>query len=79
MLVGTFEIPRSIQRGSYGVDGVELLDFIRAHADAEVVFVIVRDSLPETGGLGRGLVHAFANDTHPEAAGPMLEFSKVKR
>ena len=79
VLVGTFEIPRSIQRGSYGVDGVELLDFIRAHADAEVVFVIVRDSLPETGGLGRGLVHAFANDTHPEAAGPMLEFSKVKR
>ena len=26
-------------------------------------------------GVGRSLVHAFASPTHPEATGPVLEFS----
>ncbi len=70
-LLGSFEIPRSQKRGTYGVDTPELLQFLKAHAPGKVSFLLVRD----TRELERsGLVHTFASDSHPESSGPVLEF-----
>lgn len=74
VLLGTFDIPRSQQTGSYGIENDKLREFLRADPDKKVTFVIVR----ETGlidGEGKGLTHAFASDHHPEASGPLLEFT----
>ena len=70
--LGTFEIPRSQERGTFTLETPELLDFVKTHPNSEVTFLIKR----ETGELkGSGLVHAFASDSHPEASGPTLELS----
>lgn len=77
VLLGTFDIPRSQQTGSVGIENGKLLEFLRADPDKKVTFVIVR----ETGlieGEGKGLAHAFATDRNPEASGPLLEFSMTE-
>ncbi|MFG0254504.1 MAG: FecR domain-containing protein [Rhodopirellula sp. JB053] len=77
VLLGRFEIPRSQQTGTFGIQTQELLDFLRSDFDQQVTFVVVR----ETGlieGSDRGLVHAFASDSHPERSGPLLEFSPIQ-
>jgi hypothetical protein len=71
-LVGTFDIPRSRQRGSFRVETPEVLDSLKATSLDKVVFLALRQT-PELQ-LG-GLVHAFASSTHPEASGPSLELS----
>ena len=74
VLLGTFDIPRSQQSGSVGMETDKLLEFLKSDPDKKVTFVIVR----ETGfieGEGKGLAHAFATDRNPEASGPLLEFS----
>ena len=74
VLLGTFDIPRSQQTGSFGINSDKLLEFLKADPDKQVTFVVVR----ETGlidGEGKGLFHAFASDHHPEASGPLLEFT----
>lgn len=74
VLLGRFDIPRSQQTGSFGIENEALLNFLQADPDKRVTFVVIR----ETGlidGEGKGLVHAFASDRHPEASGPLLEFS----
>lgn len=69
-LLGAFEIPRSQKRGTFGIDTPELVAFIKANAANEVSLLLIR----ETAELERGgLVHTFANDSHPEASGPILE------
>lgn len=74
-LLGTFDIPRSQQRGSFGITNGKLLDFLKAKASRSqpVTLILVRET-GQIDGEGPGLVHAFANDSHPEASGPMLEF-----
>ena len=69
-LIGTFEIPRSRQRGSFCVESSELLEALRAASSDKVTFLAVRQT-PELRPTG--LVHAFASSTHPEASGPSLE------
>ncbi len=71
-LVGTFEIPRSRQRGSFRVETPELLDALKTANSDKVTFLAVRQT-PELQPVG--LVHAFASSTHPEASGPSLELS----
>lgn len=74
VLLGTFDIPRSQQTGSFGIENDKLLEYLKADPDKTVTFVIVRvTGLIE--GEGIGLTHAFANDRHPEASGPLLEFA----
>jgi hypothetical protein len=74
ILLGRFEIPRSQQTGTFGIQSDALLQFLRSDSDGQVTFVLVRESgLVE--GTDRGLVHAFANDSHPEVSGPLLEFT----
>jgi hypothetical protein len=74
ILLGKFDVPRSQQTGTFGIQSVALLEFLRSDADGRVTFVLIRESgLIE--GTDRGLVHAFANDAHPEVSGPLLEFT----
>ena len=74
VLLGTFDIPRSQQSGSVGIETTELLEFLKADADKKVSFVIVRET-GLIGGEGKALTHAFATDRNPEASGPLLELT----
>lgn len=73
-LLGTFEVPRSAQRGTFGIRNDELLNFLRANNDRPVTLILVRETT-QIEGVGPGLTHLFASDSHPEAVGPMLEFT----
>lgn len=69
-LLGAFEIPRSQKRGTFGIDTPEFVAFLKANPANKVSLLLIR----ETAELERGgLVHSFANDSHPEASGPILE------
>ncbi|QGJ68782.1 Iron dicitrate transport regulator FecR [Planctomycetales bacterium 10988] len=71
-LLGTFEVPRSRQRGSYCIESKELLNFLRSDSTGSATFLVIRQTQErETTGL----VHAFASSFHPEASGPILELS----
>ena len=74
ILLGTFDVPRSQQRGSFGIGNEQLLEFLNANPSSEVTFIIVRETT-QIEGEGPGLTHAFAGDSHPEAVGPTLELS----
>jgi len=74
VLLGRFEVPRSVMTGTFGIDSAELFDFLKTHDDDTVTLLLVRET---TELEGRGLVHAFASDTHPEASGPLLELSPI--
>ncbi len=78
VLLGTFEIPRSRQRGSFGMENDELLDFLKANRDAPVTLILVRETT-QMAGAGSGMTHMFASDSHPESVGPMLEFSLMEQ
>ena len=60
--LGTFEIARSQQQGTYGIANEELLNFLRQHQEDEVTFVVVRESTPVRHGDVP--CHAFAGQTH---------------
>tara|TARA_R110002096_G_scaffold4501_19_gene21176 strand:- start:10159 stop:11505 length:1347 start_codon:yes stop_codon:yes gene_type:complete len=72
-LLGTFEVLRSRQRGSYGIGNADLLQFLKSRQGARATFVIDRLTTQIPGDVP-GRVHAFASDSHPEASGPILEF-----
>ncbi len=74
VLLGRFEVPRSVMTGTFGIASTELLDFLKTSTGNAVTLLLVRET-PELEG--RGLVHAFASDTHPEASGPLLELSPI--
>ena len=74
VLLGTFEIPRSRRRGSFGIQNDELLDFLKANDGGPVTLILVLEST-QIAGEGPGRAHTFASDSHPEAVGPKLEFS----
>ena len=70
--LGTFDVPRSAQRGVFGIESEPLLEFLRSNEKGSVVFLITRLTEERQGS---GLVHAFASDSHPEASGPILELT----
>ncbi len=74
VLLGTFEIPRSQKRGSFGIQNDKLLDFLKANRDGSITLILVRETT-QIEGTGPSLTHMFASDSHPEAVGPMLEFT----
>jgi ferric-dicitrate binding protein FerR (iron transport regulator) len=74
ILLGTFDIPRSQQTGTVGIETAALLALLRAAPAGIVRLTLVRETA-FIEGEGQGLVHAFASDQHPEAAGPVLEFT----
>jgi ferric-dicitrate binding protein FerR (iron transport regulator) len=72
MKLGTFEIPRSRQRGVIWFKSPAILDFVKADTNGSVTLILTRETL-ETHR--HGLVHAFASDSHPEGNGPVLELT----
>ena len=74
VLLGTFEIPRSVLRGSFGVENEKLLNFLRTHKTVPITLILVRET-GQIKGEGPGLTHSFASYSHPEASGPILEFA----
>ncbi|MEM0968828.1 MAG: FecR domain-containing protein [Verrucomicrobiota bacterium] len=70
ILVAQFDVPRSKRTGSYHLSTPELLTYLKTSAGDRPTFLLLRET-PETET--RGLVHAFASDSHPEASGPQLE------
>ena len=76
VLLGDFEIPRSRTTGSYVVDDARLLEYLRERSRATVTLILVRETAALIGSGGiPGPAHSFAKDSHPEAAGPSLEFT----
>ncbi|MEM8911561.1 MAG: iron dicitrate transport regulator FecR [Planctomycetota bacterium] len=73
VLLGTFEVPRSQNRGSFLMADQELLHFLRSHAAHPVTLVLARQTT-QIEGIGPGLTHMFAGDAHPQSVGPALEF-----
>ena len=69
ILLGSFDVPRSHQQGSFGIWNEALLAHLKADSNGQVSFLLVRETPEEEGG---GLVHAFASGSHPEASGPAL-------
>lgn len=74
MKLGALEIPRSEQRGSRILENDTLLEFLKAHKEGTVTFIIEREVSPIDGSVP-SLVHAFASDLHPEVSGPALEIT----
>lgn len=74
VLLGTFEIPRSKQRGSVAIGTSELMEFLESNQARVVTMILVRETA-QIAGKGPGLTHTFASDSHPESVGPILEFS----
>lgn len=74
VLLGTFEVPRSRQRGSFSIQNAELLSFLKEHQNGSVTLILVRETT-QIEGVGPGPAHMFASDSHPESVGPMLELS----
>lgn len=75
--VGEFAISRSQPTGLITIEGASLESFVEANRDREVLFLVLRET-SYIEGEGPGLAHAIASDFHPEAAGPVLEFSSKK-
>ena len=74
VLLGTFDIPRSAQRGSFGIANEELQEFLKQNTGQSVTLILVRLTT-QIEGEGPGLTHMFASDSHPEAVGPLLELT----
>ena len=74
ILLGAFEIPRSQQRGSFGIETEDLLKFLRNNQNETVTLILVRETT-QIEGIGPGLTHLFASDSHPESVGPLLELT----
>ncbi|MEM9587389.1 MAG: iron dicitrate transport regulator FecR, partial [Planctomycetota bacterium] len=72
VLLGQFEILRSQERGTFGIDGDRLVTYIQEHGDEPITLLVTRET-GKTDGVGKVLVHAFASDTHPQSVGPQLE------
>ncbi|MEP3482298.1 MAG: FecR domain-containing protein [Fuerstiella sp.] len=74
VLLGTFEVPRSQQRGNFMIGGEKLLSFLRDSSHSPVTLIISRET-SQLEGVGPGLTHMFASHSHPESVGPVLEFT----
>lgn len=68
--LGTFRVEHGVQRGRFGIDGEQLVSFLRERGGSEVTLIVIRET-PETHT--NGLVHGFASRRHPELPGPVLE------
>jgi len=76
-LLGSFEIPRSQERGAFTLQTAALLKFLKANAARPVTLILVRETT-QIEGKGPGMTHMFAADSHAEAVGPSLEFVSPK-
>ncbi|QDT05007.1 FecR protein [Rubripirellula lacrimiformis] len=74
ILLGTFEVPRSQQRGTFGIANRAIVEFLQKFPGQSVTLILVRETTQVEGDVP-GLTHMFASDAHPEAVGPLLELT----
>ena len=67
--LGSFVVPQGVQRGSFGIDGETLAEYLREHAGSTITLIIVRNTV-ETNNAG--LVHGIASHRHPVLPAPTL-------
>ncbi len=73
--LGTFTVAQGVQSGRFGIDGNELVDFLRGRAGTSVTLIVVR----ETAEFEKnGLVHGIASRRHPELPAPTLAVRLVR-
>ena len=68
--LGTFEVPRSRAKGVNWFKSDLITEFMKTDTTGVVSFLLLRET---TEANRKGLVHAFANDSHPEFSGPVIE------
>lgn len=74
IFLGSFEIPRSQDHGTFGIANRKLVEFLQKFPGQSVTLILVRESTQVEGSVP-GLTHMFASDAHPVAVGPMLELT----
>lgn len=74
ILLGTFEVLRSEQRGTFGIANSTLLDFVKKSSGQSATLILVRETTQIEGDVP-GLTHVFGSDANPESVGPLLELT----
>ena len=67
--LGSFTIPRGVQKGRFRVRTEALSEFLRTHPTSEISLQVVRDTVARDNGT---LVHGFASRRHPVLPPPTL-------
>jgi hypothetical protein len=70
VLLGKFVIPRGTRDKSYGVEGAELVRFLKRDTNHLATLIIVRETVETEHG---GLVHAFGSSRSTDVTPPTLQ------
>ena len=69
VFLGSFVLPKGVQKGRFGVRTKNLTNFLKSHPSAEISFMVMRETKETEEG---GLVHGFASRRHPSLPAPTL-------
>jgi hypothetical protein len=67
--LGSFVLPKGVQKGRFGVRTESLTTFLKSHPNSEISFMVMRETKETEEG---GLVHGFASRRHPSLPAPTL-------
>jgi ferric-dicitrate binding protein FerR (iron transport regulator) len=69
VFLGSFVLPKGVQKGRFGVRTESLTNFLKSHPSSEISFMVMRETKETEEG---GLVHGFASRRHPSLPAPTL-------
>jgi ferric-dicitrate binding protein FerR (iron transport regulator) len=69
VFLGSFVLPKGVQKGRFGVRTESLTTFLKSHLSSEISFMVMRETKETEEG---GLVHGFASRRHPSLPAPTL-------
>ena len=69
VFLGSFVLPKGVQKGRFGVRTPSLTNFLKSHPSSEISFMVMRETKETEEG---GLVHGFASRRHPSLPAPTL-------
>ena len=69
VFLGSFILPKGVQKGRFGVRTKNLTNFLKSHPSSEISFMVMRETKETEEG---GLVHGFASRRHPSLPAPTL-------
>ena len=67
--LGSFVLPKGVQKGRFGVRTENLTSFLKSHPSSQISFMVMRETKESEEG---GLVHGFASRRHPTLPAPTL-------
>jgi len=67
--LGSFVLPKGVQKGRFGVRSENLTNFLKYHPSSEITFMVMRETKEIEEG---GLIHGFASRRHPSLPAPTL-------